>query len=177
MNTSSSATRFARCRCRIEGISTLVNLVQLDLSENRIRRVSGLSLLRSLHTLNLSKNYLEDFESVQHLAECPALTNIDMNNNELKDERVIVEVLGKIPTLVATNLDGNPLVREVGNFRKKMINACKRLRYMDRPVEPNERAGAAAWATGGYEAERKVRQEVSGGVRIVLGFVLFEFTY
>lgn len=51
------------------------------------------------------------------------------------------------------------MVREVGNFRKKMVVACKSLRYMDRPIFDNERACSEAWASGGYELERKVKKE------------------
>ncbi len=96
---------------------------------------------------------------MSHLVDCPSITNVDLSSNELKEETVITEALGKMKSLVACNMDGNPMVREVGNFRKKMINAVKKLRYMDRPVFDNERAAAEAWAEGGYELERKVKAE------------------
>eukprot|EP00519_Triparma_laevis_P008402 CAMPEP_0182513346 /NCGR_PEP_ID=MMETSP1321-20130603/33854_1 /TAXON_ID=91990 /ORGANISM="Bolidomonas sp., Strain RCC1657" /LENGTH=680 /DNA_ID=CAMNT_0024720347 /DNA_START=48 /DNA_END=2090 /DNA_ORIENTATION=+ len=144
---------------KIEGVACLTNLVQIDLSENRIRMLSGLQTLTNLHTLNLGKNFLETTESVRHLVDCPTLTNIDMNNNELKEEGIIDEVLAKLPKLTASNFDGNPMVREVGNFRKKMVVACKSLRYLDRPIFDNERACSEAWAEGGYELERKVKKE------------------
>ncbi|GMI31804.1 hypothetical protein TrCOL_g7453 [Triparma columacea] len=144
---------------KIENVGMLSSLVHLDLSENRIRKVEGLGTLKNLQTLNLSKNFLETTESVLHLADCAAITNVDLSTNTLKEESIITDALGKMPSLVACNMDGNPMVREVGNFRKKMINAVKKLRYMDRPVFENERAGAEAWAEGGYELERKVKQE------------------
>lgn len=132
--------------------------MQLDLSENRLRVLENISPLLSLQTLNVAKNHLESASSIADLASCKSLTNVDLSANALAGEDVI-SVLGSIPTLVATNCDGNPMCREVASFRKRMIGAVKKLRYLDRPVFEAERAGAEAWAVGGYEAEKLVRQE------------------
>ena len=140
-------------------LSSLTSLVHLDISENRVRLVQGINTLPNLATLNLSKNFLETTESILHLASCPAITNVDLSNNELRDESVITSVLGKMPSLVATNTAGNPMVRSVAQFRKKCIIHVKKLRYMDRPVFENERAAAEAFADGGYEKEKEVKQE------------------
>lgn len=87
---------------KIEGIACLTNLVQIDLSENRIRILSGLQTLPNLHTLNLGKNFLETVESVRHLVDCQSLTNIDLNNNELKEEEIIDDVLAKVRGKIRT---------------------------------------------------------------------------
>ena len=57
------------------------------------------------------------------------------------------------------NAEGNPLCREVPQFRKKLIVKVGKLRYVDRPVFDDERAAAVAWSVGGYELEKKVKLE------------------
>jgi hypothetical protein len=144
---------------RIEGLGECRELVTLDLSENRIRVLENLRGLGKLGTLNVAKNFLEEYDSVVELKDCRSITNLDISNNELKDVSIINDVLGSMPELVATNTSGNPMVREIPNFRKTAIWKIKKLRYMDRPVFENERLSAVAYFEGGYELEKKVKSE------------------
>merc|ERR1711976_225685 len=48
---------------------------------------------------------------------------------------------------------------KIPSFRKTMISKMPQLKYLDRPVFEMERLTAEAWATGGKEAEQKVRQK------------------
>ncbi len=144
---------------KIENLIGLDSLVQLDLSENAIRKVEGLSHLKQLTTLNLSKNSLRDAESINHLRECATLTSIDLTKNDLAGDGII-ECLTSIPKLSSLNMAGNPVVSKVPYFRKKMIVASKTLRYLDRPVFDAERAATEAWATGGLESEREMKDKI-----------------
>jgi len=144
---------------KIENLHGLNSLVQLDLSENAIRMVEGLSHLKQLTTLNLSKNALRDADSINHLRECVTLTSIDLTKNDLAGDGVI-ECLTSIPKLSSLNMAGNPVVSKVPYFRKKMIVASKTLRYLDRPVFEAERAATEAWATGGLESEREMKDKI-----------------
>ncbi|KAL7555290.1 hypothetical protein ACHAWF_018993 [Thalassiosira exigua] len=144
---------------KIEGLHGLESLVQLDLSENNIKLVEGLSHLPNLTTLNLSKNALKDAGSILHLKDCTKLTSVDLTKNQLSGVDIVdcLSGLGKVASL---NMTGNPVVSKVAYFRKKMIVACKTLRYLDRPVFDNERATAEAWAQGGLDAERETKDRL-----------------
>ena len=57
-------------------------------------------------------------------------------------------------------LRGNPCVRKVSQYRKRMTANMINLTYLDeRPVTEVDRLAINAWVTGGIEAEKKVRDE------------------
>ena len=141
----------------IENLDNLKNLVQLDLSENRISLVKGLSMLSNLESLNLAKNSLSSAESISHLVECKSLTTLDLSNNNLRGEDVM-KVIFNILTVLNLRMTGNPITSEVSSFRKKVLVALKNLRYLDRPVFDMERTTTEAWASGGREAELKMKE-------------------
>ena len=141
----------------IEGLDGLTSLVQLDLSENSIQSVAGLSHLPHLATLNLSRNFLKDADGVRHLQECRALTSVDLSKNQL-DGADVIGCLAGMAKITSIHMAGNPVVTKVASFRKKVIAACKTLRYLDRPVFDNERAAVEAWARGGIKAEREAQE-------------------
>ena len=139
----------------IENLDNLKNLVQLDLSENRISHVKGLAVLPILESLNLAKNALSSAASISELMECKSLTMLDLSNNALNGEEVI-NVICNIATLLNFRIMGNPITGEISSFRKKIIVALKKLRYLDRPVFDVERKAAEAWSSGGRQAELKM---------------------
>ncbi|KAL7541051.1 hypothetical protein ACHAXR_012368 [Thalassiosira sp. AJA248-18] len=173
---------------KIENLHGLHSLIQLDLSENNIRCVEGISQLSNLTTLNLSKNALKDADSVCHLKECNELTAVDLSKNQLNGGDDIIDCLSGIAKVTSLNMAGNPVVYDwgglsgiakvtslnmagnpvvskVASFRKKMIVACKALRYLDRPVFDVDRATAEAWASGGIDAEKKTKIELQQAKR------------
>jgi len=143
---------------KIENLESLQNLVHLDLSENRIKILNGLSSLPILSTLNLAKNCLCDSHSISHLQECPSISSIDFSNNDLNGDDLI-PIFSKLHKLTSMNMNGNPALSDVKDFRKRVISIVKGLLYLDRPVFEIERAGVEAWALGGRKAELKVKQE------------------
>lgn len=142
---------------RISGLEGLTSLVTLDLSHNRLFKLENLSVLPNLETLNVSRNYLSTVESLQHLVECPKLATADIGNNNIEDAAVIEEVLAKAPVLVSIHMAGNPVCSQTPQFRKRVICAMPRLRYLDRPVFELERVTAEAWKEGSREAETAAR--------------------
>lgn len=149
---------------KIENLHGLDSLVQLDLSENNIKCVEGLSHLLNLTTLNMSKNALTDANSISHLKECKRLTSLDLSKNEINGND-IVNCLAGIAKVTSINIAGNPVVSKVAYFRKKMVVACKSLRYLDRPIFDDERAAAEAWARGGLDAEREMKEKLQQAKR------------
>lgn len=153
------------CLSKIENLEGLNALVQLDLSENHISVVEGLSHLPNLTTLNLSKNYLNDLASISHLTECKELSSIDLSKNQLVGEDIINFCLASIVKMKSLNIESNPVAAKVAYFRKKVIVACKSLRYLDRPVFDDERATAEAFALGGIDAERQTKDSLQQAKR------------
>ena len=152
------------CLSKIENLDGLNSLVQLDLSENHISVVEGLSHLPNLTTLNLSNNYLNDLASITHLTECKELSSLDLSKNQLVGEDII-DCLAGIANMKSLNIESNPVAAKVAYFRKKVIVACKSLRYLDRPVFDDERTTSEAFALGGLDAERQTKDSLQQAKR------------
>merc|ERR1719354_990327 len=105
----------------------------------------------------MSHNRLQSYEDVEHLTEVPSITVLDVSNNRLNDPN-IVNIFATMPNLHVLNLMGNPVIKDVRNYRKTLILRCTGLKYLDdRPVFPKERACAEAWQRGGVDAENEER--------------------
>ena len=79
--------------------------------------------LPSLHTLNVSHNRLRDVEELQELEHCAHLGVLDISHNSIEDPAVL-GVLGRMPTLRVLTLTGNPVVKNITNYRKAITLAC-----------------------------------------------------
>lgn len=56
-------------------------------------------------------------------------------------------------------MKGNPCLRKISMYRKRLTSGMKNLHYLDdRPIFEIERLSAEAWAKGGAEAEKEVRK-------------------
>ncbi|KAF8568685.1 hypothetical protein P879_06232 [Paragonimus westermani] len=145
---------------RIENLDHLQYLDTLDISNNMISRIENLDKLPNFTRLIIAHNKLSDLEDLIHLVNCPQLSVLDLQHNHIKDPEVIEEVFAKMPSLRVLYNQGNPFVREVKNYRRRIINLCKQLTYLDdRPVFPKDRACAEAFFEGGAEYEYEVRQK------------------
>lgn len=145
----------------IENLDSNPELRQLNLESNGIRSVTGLAHLQKLEQINLSKNCIEELEDLCELRTLPGLANIDVSHNVIKAESDVVEFWAEmVDTLRVLRYHGNPGVRNVEHYRKRMINALPQLGYLDeRPVKPVERLSCSAWAEGGMEAMHKAKEE------------------
>jgi hypothetical protein len=176
----------------IENVGHLSKLVSLFLQSNTIRTLHGLSGLRNLRTLNVSHNYLtslagitacplletiqashnriERLEDCQEIWQLENLSCFDVCHNKIDDlpegadDMYIINFFTRCPALSVVYLHGQDLPRKVKNYRKMMVCHLPKLTYMDeRPIFPQERRTAEAWARGGADAEKeelgKIRQE------------------
>lgn len=143
---------------RIENLDMLQELNTLDLSHNRIKTLSGLACLSQLSSLNLARNQLETSDDLVELSQCKQLTNLDISNNAIEDQKAL-DVLRSIPQLRALRITGNPVVSSTKSFRKVYIAAMPHLSFLDRPIFPIERASVTAWAQGGNEAELNAKRD------------------
>jgi Leucine-rich repeat (LRR) protein len=65
----------------MEGLDELVNLVTLNLSHNRLKKIEGISNLHQLKTLDVSHNIISELEGFAEIKTCPSLTSVDLSNN------------------------------------------------------------------------------------------------
>ncbi|CAF0745867.1 unnamed protein product [Rotaria sordida] len=143
---------------KIENLDHLQYLDTINLSNNYISKIENLSALPRLNSLYLSHNKLETVEDIEHLKECKSLSVVELSHNLIEDPDA-VEVFSQMQSIRVINLMGNPLLKNVKDYRRTMTLGCVNLTYLDdRPIFPRDRACANAWARGGREAEREERQ-------------------
>ena len=81
-----------------EGIQPLVNLVQLDVSGNRIEHIDESILACSqLDSINLSRNMLSTVGSVRVLQGLPLLKTLDVTTNKMENDEAFVDLFAGIP--------------------------------------------------------------------------------
>ena len=85
---------------------------------------------------------------------------MDLQNNEIDgDPEAMVGLFASMPKLACLYMQGNPVVSQLRQYRKRMIASIASLAYLDdRPVFPLERRCAEAWAAGGLDAEKAARK-------------------
>ena len=157
---------------KIENLETLVDLDTLNLSKNFINKIENLSHMKKLTSLNLSHNQLVNASDIEHVVGIPSLQTIDLQHNKITDVNVL-DIVSSLPDLRVLYLIGNPVIKNIRNYRKSVIAKCKNLKYLDdRPVFDDERRRVEAWMTAfeidgsmdaANEAERlelvKIRKE------------------
>ena len=89
----------------------------------------------------------------------PDIATLDLSDNHIQDPEIIPEVFAKMTELRVLYLKGNPVVRNIPNYRKTVIASLPDLKYLDdRPVFEEDRRYAEAFVAGGLEGEREMRR-------------------
>ncbi|TFJ81461.1 hypothetical protein NSK_007183 [Nannochloropsis salina CCMP1776] len=127
-----------------------------------------------------------EFEALRPLAGLPSLHTLDLSHNHLVHAlRSVLPALlpSLLPSLLSLTLEANSFVFEpasplpasiadgmrrplplsrpiatIQDFRKLCLLALPRLKYLDRPIFPLERAVAEGWREGGKEGGEEVKQ-------------------
>jgi len=148
---------------KIENLEYNLELRHLGLQGNAISTVSGIRHLTKLEQINVSNNAIHHIADIQEITEAPGLTNVDVSGNQIEETDGVVELW----TLMSNRLRmlrfyGNPGVRHVTHYRKRLISGIPQLGYLDeRPVFPAERRQSVAWSQGGREAMEQERQNMA----------------
>eukprot|EP00826_Nyctotherus_ovalis_P064634 TRINITY_DN9486_c0_g1_i3.p1 TRINITY_DN9486_c0_g1~~TRINITY_DN9486_c0_g1_i3.p1 ORF type:complete len:406 (+),score=148.36 TRINITY_DN9486_c0_g1_i3:67-1284(+) len=148
---------------KIEGLEGLCNLRILNLADNRLTKIEGLGDLTQLETLNVSKNNIgkNGLEDVEGVLMAPTINSLDVSKNDLTDGGIMENVFMKMPSIALINMMNNEAPKKIQSYRKKMIASLPTLKYLDdRPVFPDDRRCAEAFARGGLEEERKERERI-----------------
>lgn len=61
------------------------------------------------------------FDSLKGLLECPSISHLDIQNNYIEDEKILEEILAKMPNLSVLLCKGNNFVKKIKNYRKTLI--------------------------------------------------------
>ena len=136
------------CIDEMRGMDTLVDLDSLNISRNFLKKIEGLGKCQKLTNLNVGQNSIgPDVDAIESVLEIPGLQTLDLQGNRLEDGEAVLGVLKKMPQLRVVYCQGNPFVKDLRHYRKRLISECPQLRYLDdRPVFEDERRRATAWA-------------------------------
>ena len=153
----------------LEDISELnhnTTLKILNLSHNKLKKLPFLNL-PELQTLTLDNNFLENLDDISTISftNFPALSVLGIAENFFDSEGgepefPLISFLSEIKTLRVLYFKGNPLIRKIPNYRKRMIRDLENLTYLDdKPIHEIERLSVDAFWKGGLSLERKVKEE------------------
>ncbi len=137
----------------------LTKLTWLDLSFNRIKRITGLEELTELTDLSLSNNQISSLHGVSHLPKLEVLT---LANNSISTLAEVAK-LRYMSSLRVLALAGNPVERKGAgslDYRGAVLARLQRLRYMDfERVTDEERQAAVESNRQDLEKLRKTDEE------------------
>lgn len=161
---------FAQQNClgTLDGIEGCAELSTLNVSNNQLRSLDAAVLepLERLETMMAAHNRLRTAESVRGLLARPTVTVLDLQHCALEEPEAVTDVVMRLPNLKVLYLMGNPVVSKIKNYRRTLISSIPTLTYLDqRPVFPEERRMAEAWARGGRDAEKAEREAIGAEKR------------
>ena len=100
----------------------------------------------SLKTLDISHNLIFDINDCAQLGQLPALTNLDLRENQIENHNEIITFFSKMTKLNCLYLAGNPSIRLISHYRRQMILNMPSLYYLDdKPIFEDDRLCAEAF--------------------------------
>lgn len=115
---------------RIEGLNNLKKLRVLNLQCNKISKIEGISTLKALEVLNISRNLIDEIpQTILHLSN---LQELYIANNNIERRQSLYN-LKNAPKLTTLDLTGNPICQMFDYFAV-VSTTLKRLEYLDGKV-------------------------------------------
>jgi len=146
--------------CKVEGLDNLQNLDKLNLASNPLKKLENMENLQNLTTLIVEKCFFNTVENIREIVKLKKLNVLNISQNNI-EEPEILDVLKELPELKVLYLKGNPCVKSIRSYRKKVVSSIPTLTYLDdRPIFETERRLADAWAKGGHNAEKEERKRI-----------------
>eukprot|EP01041_Mallomonas_annulata_P000102 gene102-144_t len=105
-------------------------LKRLDLSYNRLKRISSIVTCAQLEHLNISHNLLKQVEDLPY-----GLLHLDVSHNFLASD-LSLRLLSLCPALTSLSIIGNPVVESHKNYRVRLISLLPALEILNDAVLP-----------------------------------------
>ncbi|DBB11172.1 TPA: hypothetical protein ACH3X3_006625 [Trebouxia sp. C0006] len=129
----------------LDGVQMLSQLQLLDLSHNKVKSLKPLSSLAGLQVLKASHNKITQLAS---LATCTSLRELWLQHNQIASHSQLLS-LATLPSLAVLFLAPNPVCDSLkDNHRAAAISAISSLQVLDgQAVSEADRTAAAAYST------------------------------
>ena len=146
----------------LDGISFIFpNAESLIVSQNRLTNISAeLKSLVRLCVFDISHNQIDIDASPVESQSIPIYEG-SLLNFETEAEREILCVATHPPQISTVIFVGNPFVKKIKHYRKKLISMSSSIKAIDdEPVFNSEREASEAYSMGGRNAERQAREKL-----------------
>lgn len=108
-------------------------LETLKLNRNKLRSIQGLLLCQSLTELNISHNQIKTIDGLPK-----TLKKLDISYNYI-DGDINLRMLGLCPNIISINIDQNPVVYHLKNWRARLFSLLPKLEEINNEVLPKVR--------------------------------------
>jgi Leucine-rich repeat (LRR) protein len=117
----------------IENLQTLINLENLDLSNNFIEKIDGLKTLKKLKYLSLANNFIH---TITNLEELSRLENLNLHQNQI--HTIPIWFGKKLTSLKILNLSNNQISSFDQIARLRTLYELRELYLQGNPIEQSE---------------------------------------
>ncbi|CAD7966155.1 unnamed protein product [Amoebophrya sp. A120] len=168
-SSSSSSSALGDDDSAAEPVDQADSEAPLSVSENTFSSAPTRTTMAIEEDTENFDNAVEFAEELLAVARNSALTNLDLSWNEFKDFEVpdCCEFFQKFPNLEVLYFHRNPGLRFVTNYRRHMVLALPKVRYLDEaPIFDREREFATAFFNdGGLAGEKRARDKYKQALR------------
>ena len=104
----------------------------LNLSNNMIRSADGIKSLVNLSDLDLSGNMIRFIRDCVEIQALPKLAKLDLRRNLLEEkDNIILPFLSKLSSVRHLGLKGNPFINYIAQYRENIISEMPALERLD----------------------------------------------
>jgi Leucine-rich repeat (LRR) protein len=86
---------------KIEGIEHNLELVRINLQNNRVEKAENLKHLPQLVHFDISKNAVKSMEDLEELKECPMIQSLDIHGNQIEDQENYIPFMEQMKAVIS----------------------------------------------------------------------------